>query len=46
MDKLMDLHDRLCDGVDMGNYLFALQIFLISLTICVYIIFGLFAMYR
>lgn len=42
----MELHDRLCDCVDLCNYLLAVQVLLISLTICVYIVFGLFAKYR
>ncbi|KAJ6642283.1 hypothetical protein Bhyg_07230 [Pseudolycoriella hygida] len=46
LDKIMDLHDRLCDCVDLCNSLLALQVLLISLTICVYIVFGLFAKYR
>lgn len=46
LNKLMELHDRLCDCVDQCNYLFALQVLLIAMTICVYIVFGLFAKYR
>lgn len=42
----MVLHDRLCDCVDLSNFLLALQILLICLTICMYTVFGLFAKYR